>query len=132
MRTTSLLSLLFLTLGYLLLPIFATPAGPDAPLFQIRQWGEKDAAPTPAFLQTISPMANLNPAATPSATVTTPTATPTTPLDNTTPGDDSGQPGQDSKAGTTLYSANAGVALASRESLFFTVLAGVIATSLMF
>ncbi|KAF8261987.1 hypothetical protein EI94DRAFT_744042 [Lactarius quietus] len=125
MRTTPLLTILFLTLGQLLLPVFATPVGPDAPMFQLRQWGGKDAVPTPAFLQTLSPVGNVNPDATPSATVDTPTSTPTpSPTDTT--------PGSDSKAGSNLNSTNAGVALASRESLLFTVLAGAIATFLMF
>ncbi|KAF8264846.1 hypothetical protein EI94DRAFT_1737553 [Lactarius quietus] len=132
MRATSLLPLLFLILGHLLLPIFATPVAPDAPLMRLRQWGAKEAVPTPAYLQTLSPMGKLDPTATPSATVATPAATPNTPSNDTTPGDDSGEPGQVSKAGTALSSVNAGVALASRESLLFTVAAGVIATSLMF
>ena len=69
------------------------------------------------------------PAATPSATAATPTDTPTTPANGTTPGND---PGSASKAGSTLNSINAGVALSSRGTLSFTVLAGVVVTSLMF
>jgi hypothetical protein len=74
-------------------------------------------------------MPSLNPAATPSATAATPTDTPTTPSNGTTPGDD---PGSASKAGSSLDKVNAGVALSSRCTLSFTILAGVVATSLMF
>jgi hypothetical protein len=87
-------------------------------------------------MQTISPVP---PTVTPSPTVDTPTDTPTVPLNNTTPGktlgDNSGaitEPIPASKAGSSLGSFNAGVALTSREAIFFMVLPGVVATSLMF
>jgi hypothetical protein len=74
----------------------------------------------PAFIQTISPPA---PSATPTATV------------NGTTSEDSGDSGSDKQSNSSskaLNSVNAGVTLAPRETLFFSVLGGVIATSLMF
>ncbi|KAF8273720.1 hypothetical protein EI94DRAFT_1171591 [Lactarius quietus] len=131
MRATPLFPLLVLILGHLLLPTFASPFSQDASPMEVNQhkrliawWAEKDA-PVPVWKQTLSPMP-------PSAT---PPATPTVPLNDTTPGDDSGsnvQPTPDLKGEASLSSVNSGVALASRETLFFMVLAGVIATSLMF
>lgn len=135
MHASPFLSLLFLMLGHLLLPTFATPVRPDELSIHkrlgITGWRVKNGI-VPAYLQTISPMP---PAVTPSPTAATPTDTPTVPLNSTTSGDDSGpatEPIPASKAGSSLSSANAGVALAPREAMFFMVFPGVVATSLMF
>lgn len=66
--------------------------------------------------------------------VATPTATSTVLLNSTTPGDDSGlvtEPIPASKSGSSLSYVNAGVPLASRDAIFFMVLPGVLATSLI-
>jgi hypothetical protein len=116
MRATSVLSLLFLILGQILLPTFATPVGQDAPMQIKRNYGVANKmASLPPIYQTISPPA--------------PTATPS--VNGTTSGD-SGSDTQSDSGSKALNSVNAGVALAPRETLFFSVLGGVIATSLMF
>ncbi|KAH8993612.1 hypothetical protein EDB86DRAFT_1340077 [Lactarius hatsudake] len=138
MRAVPLFPILFLILGYLSIPTFATPVSPDAAPKHIKRfcrlWACRNGV-EPIWMQTLSPNPSPTLAATPSVTVALPTVTPTVPLNSTSPGDDSGsdtQPTPGSKAGSSLSSVNSGVALSSRSTLFFTVLAGVIATSLMF
>ncbi|KAI9432973.1 hypothetical protein H4582DRAFT_1019954 [Lactarius indigo] len=143
MRAVPLFPLLFLILAHFLLPTFATPVGPDAAPMQIKRfcrfWACRNEV-QPMWMQTLSPNPSSTLAATPSAAVVLPTVTPTVlptvPLNSTTtPEDDSGsdtQPTPGSKAGSSLSSVNAGVALSPRGTFFFTVLAGVIAISLMF
>lgn len=75
----------------------------------------------------------MNPVPTPSITVAPSSVTPTVDLNSTTPEDDSGlntQPKNVSSLDTV--GVNGSVALASRETLFFMILAGVIASSLIF
>ena len=75
----------------------------------------------------------MNPLPTPSITVAPSSVTPTVDLNSTTPEDDSGlntQPKNVSSLDTV--GVNGSVALASRETLFFMILAGVIASSLIF
>ncbi|KAH9036868.1 hypothetical protein EDB85DRAFT_1888713 [Lactarius pseudohatsudake] len=142
MRAVPLFPIIFLILGHFLIPTFATPVSPDAAPKQMKRfcrlWACRNGV-EPIWMQTLSPNPSPTLAATPSDTVVLPTVTPTVlptvPLNSTSPGDDSGsdtQPTPGSKAGSSLSSVNAGVALSSRGTLFFTVLAGVIATSLMF
>ncbi|KAI9459170.1 hypothetical protein BJY52DRAFT_384469 [Lactarius psammicola] len=75
MRPPSLFPLLFLILGHFLLPTFSTPVRLDAAPVQIQQykrycryWACRNGI-EPGWMQTLSPMPSLNPAATPSATV---------------------------------------------------------------